>query len=152
MTLPIHTRPRRPSALLPVAVLFAPTAVGAVETPTFSRDVAPILFEKCVQCHRPNQAAPMSLLSYRLARPWARSMARAVENGDMPPWSGESERVAFRNDLSLSADQIATITAWAAGGAPEGDAKTVDADFEEIDSGDSSSDGDSDGDRQQPAS
>ncbi len=121
MTLPIHTRPRRPSALLPVAVLFAPTAVGAVETPTFSRDVAPILFEKCVQCHRPNQAAPMSLLSYRLARPWARSMARAVENGDMPPWSGESERVAFRNDLSLSADQIATITAWAAGGAPEGD-------------------------------
>ena len=97
------------------------TGVSAAETPTFSRDVAPILFEKCVQCHRPNQAAPMSLLSYRHARPWARGMARAVENRDMPPWSGESERAVFRNDLSLSAKQIATITAWAAGGAPEGD-------------------------------
>ena len=63
----------------------------------------------------------MSLLSYREARPWARGMARAVENGDMPPWSGESEHVVFRDDLSLSAEQIATITDWAAGGAPEGD-------------------------------
>ena len=116
-------RPRRcpPAALVAGTVLLAATAAGAAETPTFSRDVAPILFEKCVQCHRPNQAAPMSLLSYGEARPWARGMARAVENGDMPPWSGESERVVFRNDLSLSAEQIATITGWAAGGAPEGD-------------------------------
>ena len=116
-------RPRRcpPAALVAGTVLLAATAAGAAETPTFSRDVAPILFEKCVQCHRPNQAAPMSLLSYGEARPWARGMARAVENGDMPPWSAQSEHVVFRNDLSLSAEQIATITGWAAGGAPEGD-------------------------------
>ena len=122
---PIHSRPHaRPHALwafIPAALLLSATAAGAAETPTFSRDVAPILFEKCVQCHRPNEAAPMSLLSYREARPWARGMARAVQNGDMPPWSGESERVEFRNDLSLSPEQIATITDWATGGAPEGD-------------------------------
>ena len=63
----------------------------------------------------------MSLLSYREARPWARGMARAVENGDMPPWSAESEHVVWKNDLSLSPEQIATITSWATGGAPEGD-------------------------------
>ena len=121
MRSPIHTHRHRFKALLVAAVLLAATAAAAVETPTFSRDVAPILFEKCVQCHRPNQAAPMSLLSYREARPWARGMARAVENRDMPPWSAESEHVVFRNDLSLSPEQIATITSWAAGGAPEGD-------------------------------
>ena len=121
MRRPIHPRPHPLAAFIPAALLLSATAAGAADTPTFSRDVAPILFDKCVQCHRPNQAAPMSLLSYREARPWARGMARAVENGDMPPWSGKSEHVAFRNDLSLSAEQIATITGWAAGGAPEGD-------------------------------
>ncbi len=119
---PLIRSPRhRLPALLATAALLVATAAGAAETPTFSRDVAPILFDKCAQCHRPNQAAPMSLLSYREARPWARGMARAVENGDMPPWSAESEHVVFRNDLSLSAKQITTIVDWAAGGAPEGD-------------------------------
>ena len=121
MRFPIHKHRHPLTALLATAALLVATAAGAAETPTFSGDVAPILFEKCVQCHRPNQAAPMSLLSYREARPWARGMARAVENGDMPPWSAESEHVVFRNDLSLSAEQIATIVDWAAGGAPEGD-------------------------------
>ncbi len=121
MRSPIRRRPHTIAALVASTVLLTASAAGAADTPTFSRDVAPILFEKCVQCHRPNQAAPMSLLSYREARPWARGMARAVENGDMPPWSGESEHVVFRNDLSLSAEQITTITGWAAGGAPEGD-------------------------------
>ena len=118
---PIRRHPYTLAALVASTVLLTATAAGAADPPTFSRDVAPILFEKCVQCHRPNQAAPMSLLSYREARPWARGMARAVENGDMPPWSAESEHVVFRNDLSLSAEQIATIAGWATGGAPEGD-------------------------------
>ncbi|MXX75017.1 MAG: alkyl hydroperoxide reductase, partial [Holophagales bacterium] len=121
MSSPIRRRPHPLAAFVGGTLLLTPTVAAADDTPTFSRDVAPILFEKCVQCHRPNQAAPMSLLSYREARPWARGMARAVENGDMPPWSAESEHVVFRNDLSLSAEQIATITDWAAGGAPEGD-------------------------------
>lgn len=121
MRSPIRRRPHTIAALVAGTVLLTASAAGAADTPTFSRDVAPILFEKCVQCHRPNQAAPMSLLSYREARPWARGMARAVENRDMPPWSAESEHVVFRNDLSLSTEQIATITGWAAGGAPEGD-------------------------------
>ncbi len=119
MTLPTRTLPFTLIALVVVALTVA--AAGAAETPTFSRDVAPILFEKCVQCHRPNQAAPMSLLSYGEARPWARGMARAVESGAMPPWSGESEHVTFRNDISLTDDEIAAIVDWARGGAPEGD-------------------------------
>ncbi len=118
---PARHGPHTLAAFVASTALLSAATAAAEDAPTFSLDVAPILFEKCVACHRPNQAAPMSLLSYRDARPWARGIARAVENGDMPPWSAESEHVVFRDDLSLSADQIATIVDWAAGGAPEGD-------------------------------
>ena len=63
----------------------------------------------------------MSLLSYKEARPWAKSIARAVKNQDMPPWSGESDRHTWSNDLSLSDETIERITAWVEAGAPEGD-------------------------------
>ncbi|REJ74069.1 MAG: hypothetical protein DWQ36_09310 [Acidobacteria bacterium] len=106
-----------------VAAIRSATPVGASEEPaaTFSRDVAPILFGKCVTCHRPGQVAPMSLLSYAEARPWAKSIARAVSAGEMPPWSGESDRLQFEGDLSLSDEQIETLVRWARAGAPEGD-------------------------------
>ena len=98
----------------------APTV--AVDTPvTFAEHVAPILYSKCVSCHRPGEVAPMSLMSYKEARPWAKSVARAVRGGEMPPWSGESDVVEFKDALKLSADQIDTLVAWAQQGAPEGD-------------------------------
>jgi len=89
---------------------------------TFTKDVAPILQRSCQNCHRPGQMAPMSLLTYQDVRPWARSMKEKVANRDMPPW-GMDRHVGiqkFRNDPSLSDDEIATIVKWVDAGAPMG--------------------------------
>ena len=92
---------------------------------TFSRDVAPVLFGKCVQCHRPGQPAPMSLLMYKDARPWARSIKEKVVNRTMPPWHADPAVEKFDNDRSLSKQEIATIVAWVDGGAHEGDPRDL---------------------------
>ena len=97
------------------------TSSNAVEAPTFAEDVAPIFFDHCVSCHRPGQVAPMSLLSYKEARPWARSIERQVTARDMPPWSGDSDKHKWSNDISLSDAEIETISRWVRGGAPAGD-------------------------------
>lgn len=94
--------------------------VEAAEQVTYSKDVAPIFFEHCAMCHRPGEVAPMSLLSYQEARPWAKSIAKAVGQRVMPPWSGESENRTWKNDISLSQEQIDTILAWVAQGAKRG--------------------------------
>lgn len=89
---------------------------------TFTKDVAPILQRSCQSCHRPGQMAPMSFLTYQDVRPWARSMKDKVANRDMPPW-GMDRHVGiqkFRNDPSLSDDEIATIVKWVDAGAPMG--------------------------------
>ena len=101
--------------------LVATSPAAAADEPTYTRDIAPIFFKNCVQCHRTGEVAPMSLMTYREARPWARSIARAVENRDMPPWSGESDKHVWSNDLSLTDNEIATIVDWAKSGAPQGD-------------------------------
>ena len=101
--------------------LIATSPAAAADAPTYSRDVAPIFFNNCVQCHRTGEIAPMSLMTYRESRPWARSIARAVENGDMPPWSGDSDRHVWSNDISLSDAEIETIVNWTKTGAPQGD-------------------------------
>lgn len=87
---------------------------------TFAKDVAPIVFKHCADCHRPGEVAPMSLLSYEDARPWAKSIATQVQQGSMPPWSGESDKRHWKNDLSLSDAQIATLVEWASTGAKRG--------------------------------
>ena len=101
-------------------MIFIVAPARAVDASTYSRDVAPIFFESCAQCHRPGAVAPMSLLTYQDARPWAKSIAKQVQNRDMPPWSGESDRHVWANDISLSDDEIATIVQWTTAGAPEG--------------------------------
>jgi hypothetical protein len=88
--------------------------------PTFSREVAPILYKSCTNCHRPGEVAPMSLLSYRDARPWARSIATQVEKGTMPPWHADPAHGEFLNDRRLSDADRATLVRWASSGAPEG--------------------------------
>ena len=88
--------------------------------PTFTKEVAPILFEHCVACHRPSQIAPMSLLSYDETRPWARAIKIKVEAREMPPWNAEPGIQEYANDPSLSQDEIDTISAWVDGGAPQG--------------------------------
>ena len=90
---------------------------------TFSEDVAPILQANCQECHRPSGIGPMSLLTYQDARPFAPLIKHQVETRTMPPWHvdrtiGIQE---FKNDLSLTNEEIQTIVAWVDGGAPEGD-------------------------------
>ena len=87
---------------------------------TFSKDVAPILFQHCVVCHRPHNIAPMSLLSYREARPWAAAIREAVLLRKMPPWHADPHYGQFSNDARLSDADIDVIAKWAKSGAPEG--------------------------------
>lgn len=94
---------------------------------TFTKDVAPILYNNCVACHRPGEAAPMSLISYKEVRPWARSIREVVVERRMPPWFADPQYGHFSNDRSLSEDDIATIVAWVDGGAKEGDQNNLPA-------------------------
>ena len=89
--------------------------------PTFSKDVAPIMFNKCASCHRPGEVAPMSLLSYADARPWAGAIRQKVSTRAMPPWHADPAHGTFRNDLRLSDREIDTLVRWVDGGAREGD-------------------------------
>ena len=89
--------------------------------PTFSKDVAPILYANCTTCHRPGGMGPMSLVTYAGAKRSAARIRKAVENGIMPPWQADSPHGVFSNDRRLSDGDKATITAWVDAGAPEGD-------------------------------
>jgi hypothetical protein len=101
--------------------------VEAAETPTFSKDVAPILQAKCQSCHQPNSIAPMSLITFQEARPWARSIKERVSTRQMPPWHIDKSVgiQSFKNDMSLSDEQIGTIVRWVDAGAPQGDPKDM---------------------------
>jgi mono/diheme cytochrome c family protein len=96
-------------------------------TVTFNKDVAPILFANCAECHRAGESAPMSLLSYQEARPWARSIKEKVAARAMPPWHADPHVGKWSNDRRLTQTQIDTIVAWVDGGAKEGDAKDLPA-------------------------
>jgi hypothetical protein len=96
-------------------------ATASAAPPTFSRDVAPILFGRCVSCHRPGQIGPMPLLTYAQARPWAKAIRDEVFARNMPPWRADPAHGRFANDPRLSAREVETIVRWADAGAPEGD-------------------------------
>jgi hypothetical protein len=125
--------PRR-IVLVLIAIAFCVLFLGAGQenpTPpkevTYNRDVAPILFKNCVVCHRPNDIAPMSLMTYKDTRPWTRAIRDAVVQRKMPPWHSDPSVGDFINDPRLSADDIATIDAWVRTGAKEGDPKDLPA-------------------------
>ncbi len=103
------------------------TAEQAEPTPTFARDIAPIFQNKCESCHRTDSMAPMSLVTYEDARPWAKSIAARVKARQMPPWHIDKTVGIqhFKNDRSLSDGQIDTILQWVAAGAPKGDPKEM---------------------------
>jgi hypothetical protein len=107
-------------ALALVGSTAALAATGG-SVPTFNKDVLPILQKNCQGCHRPGEVAPMSLLTYKDARPWAKAMKVAVATKKMPPWFAEYGH--FANDRTLSAADVDTLVNWANNGAPEGDAK-----------------------------
>ncbi len=98
----------------------ASAKVGSV---TFNKDVLPVLQARCQGCHRPGEAAPMPLLTYTQARPWAKAIRAAVIQKKMPPWFAEAGHPELANDSRLSAHELAILTTWADTGAPEGDPK-----------------------------
>src|SRR5262249_39273368 len=99
----------------------------AKATTTFTKDVAPILYKNCVSCHRPGEIAPMSLLDYQSARPWAKAIRAAVLTRKMPPWFADPRYGDFANDARLTKQEIDTITAWVDGGATEGSTRDLPA-------------------------
>src|ERR1700674_2201880 len=108
-----------------VFVMGLTIASAAFAGTSFNKDVAPILYKNCVTCHRPGEMAPMSLLDYKSARPWAKAIQTAVVTQKMPPWFADPRYGHFENDARLKASDIETIKAWVAGGAAEGDAKDL---------------------------
>ena len=100
-------------------------AKPAEGVPTFAKDVAPILYNNCTSCHRPGEIAPMSLLTYEEARPWAKSIRDEVNEGHMPPWHADAPKGTFHNERVLTAAEKDILTRWANGGAPKGDPKDM---------------------------
>ena len=123
-----------------ISILFAAAAVAALcfvfspassasgpgkKDVTFSKDVAPIFFKNCAECHKPNDIAPMSLLTYKEARPWARSIKEKVASREMPPWSPDPHYGQFSNEKRLTDKEVETIVAWVDSGAKEGNPKDM---------------------------
>jgi len=115
-------------SLAAVLAIAAPAlAADAAKPVTFSKDVAPIFQKKCQECHQPGSIAPMSLITYQEARPWAKSIKERVAQHQMPPWHIDKTVGVqkFKNDMSLSDEQIDTIVKWVDAGAPQGDPKDL---------------------------
>jgi hypothetical protein len=113
------------SARFCAAYFLAAFGCAAAVNPTFSKDVAPILYNRCLECHRPGEAAPMAFTSYAEVRPWAKAIKQAVLAHTMPPWLADPHFGSFRNDRRLPEEAIRTITAWVDAGAPEGNPKEM---------------------------
>jgi hypothetical protein len=115
-----------------LALAFVPALASAADSPkplTFTKDIAPIFQSKCESCHRPDNMAPMSLRTYEEVRPWVRSIAQRVGARQMPPWHIDKTIgiQKFKNDRSLSDDQIDTVLNWISQGASKGDMKDMPA-------------------------
>src|SRR5580700_6196833 len=111
-----------------VSSVFPAFAADASSKPvTFSKDIAPIFQAKCEECHRKGTSAPMSLITYQEARPWAKSIRERVATRNMPPWHIDKTVGIqhFQNDRSLNDEQIDTIVHWVDSGAPQGDPKDM---------------------------
>ncbi len=114
-------------AMLVASSVAVPSTVAAQSSPTFTKDVAPIFQRKCEACHRPDSIAPMSLVTYEQARPWARAIKARVSEGSMPPY--QIDRTVgvtkFKNDEALAPGELETIVRWVDAGAPQGDVKDL---------------------------
>jgi hypothetical protein len=108
------------SACLWGSPVSAQSRAVAATAPTFNKDVAPILYANCITCHRPGEIAPMSLLTYQEARPWARGIKAKVAAREMPPWFADPRYGKFKNARGLTQAQIDTLVAWVDAGSPQG--------------------------------
>jgi hypothetical protein len=105
--------------------------VRAQDVPTWTDDVGPLLRDNCMNCHRPGEVAPMSLLTYDDVVPWARSIRLMVEDRIMPPWHADPAYGNFGNNRRMTPRQIETISAWVAAGTPEGEGEFTVPEFPE---------------------
>ena len=104
---------------------FTCTGLAAEPLPTFTKNVAPILFQNCVSYHRSGEVAPFSLLTYQDARKRAKQLAKLTASRIMPPWKPVAGHEEFKNARVLTDEQIAVFKAWLDAGAPEGEAKDL---------------------------
>ena len=111
-------------SFLAATLAMAGNTLGS-ENVTYTKDVAPILFKSCAECHRPTMFAPMSLMTYDEVRPWARAIKEKVVLRQMPPWHADGPSGQFKNDPRLSQADIDKITAWVDAGAPKGAEKDM---------------------------
>lgn len=113
----------RAAAILPLS-LAALNAHDVISTKiTFAREISRVLYKRCTSCHREGGKAPMALLTYEDARPWAKAIKEEVLERRMPPWGAVKGFGAFQEDQSLTQEEIALIADWVEGGAPEGEPK-----------------------------
>lgn len=106
--------------VLTMCVLVAGTAMAEGDV-TFNKDVMPILQRQCQSCHRPDQIAPMSFMSFEETRPWAQSIREAVVRRIMPPWHADPSHHEFANDRRLTPEEIDTLVSWVDSGAKRGE-------------------------------
>src|ERR1022692_5256425 len=102
---------------LPVLAFAADKPASTATTLTFNKDVAPIFYDRCVNCHREGNVAPLSLLTYKDTRLWVASIREKVAARAMPPWTADPHFGKFLNDRALTAQQIETIVKWVDSGA-----------------------------------
>jgi len=95
--------------LCSLLVIVAAASGPSTDKVTFTRDVAPIFYNRCVECHRAGEVAPMSLITYNEARPWAKAIKQKVVDRSMPPWLASLENTHFKSDRRLSQKEIDTI-------------------------------------------
>jgi cytochrome c553 len=108
-----------------VLLLTMATCLLTARELTFSEDAGTIMYKHCAGCHHPNDAAPMSLLSYAEIKPWAAAVREAVLLKTMAPWKADAHYGKWSNDASLSAQEISTIVNWIDQGKKEGDRKLL---------------------------
>jgi hypothetical protein len=125
-----------------ISVLLTATTVLGEEVPrssnpsdqsrpvTFSKEVLPVLQKNCQSCHHPEGIAPMSFVTYKSTRPWAKAIKAAVISRKMPPWFADPHYEELRNAPVLTQADIDTLVAWADNGSPEGDPADQPADIQ----------------------
>jgi Tetratricopeptide repeat len=116
---------RFPGIVVALSVIVASPATA--QTPTFSKDVAPIFFARCAQCHHPGGAGPFSVLTYADVKPKATLIASATRSRYMPPWKAEPVPGGFVGQTRLADDEINVIQRWVEGGAVEGNPRDLPA-------------------------
>jgi mono/diheme cytochrome c family protein len=122
---------KAPPILVSLVLLASAPAAHAgqqgAEAPTFTKDIAPIVFQNCATCHRPGEGTPFALLTYEDVRKRGKLIAQVTHSRQMPPWKADKGDVAFRNERRLTEEQIATLQKWATTGMAEGNKQDLPA-------------------------